>query len=219
MTNENPEQGNLELEQLVQRARNEKISLPNSPTFNGFTQLKQRTVLRLYQEKLRRGELPQEEDRTKSIEKTALLYHSQLCAFQNVLLEQGFDPTPEVEKSYSGRIAILTHYGTLFALGKLSSQGRLVKMDRIYAPELKYFHRVNILEDLKMGIQPELRDAVTGRGNDHSNIIGLATNLNGSDDDELEEKGITSILEGIIKHRTSLYVKQPTSNPGMKIQF
>jgi hypothetical protein len=171
----------------------EKLNLEGAADFNSFSLLEQQAVLWIYKTKAAQAELKSPlEDKVAGIEETARLYRAQKCAFEDVLTKEGFEPTQEVLKDYSGRIAFLTNHGTLLVLGKPKQKGRLITMARIHTPYYDITHyRSHLTSDLKLGKGPDL---TIYKG---SEARALAINPHGSDDDEIEGKNACETVYGI----------------------
>ena len=154
--------------------------------FNDMDYKDQISVINIYNFKKRKKEFGfSEEDSIKDLEEVARLFYSQKCAFQDVLTKEGFEPTTEVSKYETGRVAALTVYGTLVILGKPKQKGRHIYMTRLHSPDLNITNqRGEIYDDTKIG--EKLRLIHSKILYTTSNTIGLATNPRGADGDELE---------------------------------
>jgi len=185
----------------------EILNPDNVPNYLSFEPVERALIEGLYFTKLRRGEFePEDTELEKCLEKCAILYRAQKCAFQDVLTEKGFDPVQEALKDYEGRIAFLSCKGTLAILGKPKKNGRLITVSRIHSPDYDCSgSRQYIREDLK------LHEGAFLTEHKYSPLIGLAINPRGSDDDELEAKESQHISMCIGK-RTALYLINDTGH-------
>lgn len=176
----------------LEKNEGDVLNLDRAPYFNGFKRKDQDAILWIYQTKASQGELAAlVDDKVAGVEEVARLYYSQKCGFQDYLTKEGFDVVSEVPKDYSGRIAILTHHGTLVLLGKCKEKGRHITMSRIHTPSFNYNHRRGSLaSDLKLGESPHI-DVMPCGGYRGSEARALATNPRGADGDELEESEAT----------------------------
>jgi len=164
------------------------------PTFLGFSERDKECVLNLYNTKKRKSEFPETfQTEISRLEHTAILYHSQLCAFQTVLAEKGFDSTTEVIRDYSGSIAFLSIYGTLVILGK-PRPSRVILMKRIHSLEHNKTSKYAIItKDLKLYDHAifEVSSSTSGPAENKyvgSSLRALAINSKGGGLDELEER-------------------------------
>ncbi|MBW2966702.1 hypothetical protein KY342_06385 [Candidatus Woesearchaeota archaeon] len=189
--------------------KQDKLNLDGAVNFNSFEPKDQQAILWVYKTKADQRELTSSiENKIACIEEVANLYRAQKCAFENVLRKENFDAVSEFLKTYSGRIAILTHHGTFITVGKYKSKGRLITMNRIHSPAFNYDKKRGYLtEDLKLGKSPYLQ-IINFYGYKGSPARALATNLHGADDDELEERDAhkTAIMMGL---KTAFFLTQP----------
>jgi len=170
---------------LELRLEDQKARLEEAPTYSDLSLDEQKAVRLIYLDNhLRDNEGHGIEEVVKALERAALMFRAQKCAFEDVLTRQGFEPTLEVAKDYPGRIVILTIHGTLATLGKLRPNGRYFEMKRIYNPSLNECsgRRVYLEDDVKInGKGARLSGALN-----LSSSMGLAINLYGPDGDRLE---------------------------------
>ncbi len=173
---------------------NFEINPAEVPTFSGLSEKDKKYVLQVYNTKCRKSEFPENfQTEISRLEHTAILYHSQLCAFQSVLAEKGFDLTTDVIKDYSGSIAFLSIYGTLVILGK-PRPSRVILMNRIHSLGLnKTSQYALITEDLKLDNPVTLEVSRRKSGSAEtiytgSSLSALAINSKGGGLDELEER-------------------------------
>jgi len=195
------------LDNLIKNFENskEKIAVDGALMFNSFELKDQQAVLAVYLRKRPNEFSSPVTDKAACIEEVANLYKAQKCAFEDVLTEQGFEITSEVLKDYSGRIAMLSHYGTVAIFGKQPSN-RFVLMTRIHTPECNFNrHYGYFFNDLSLGkgvnfiVMHPRRTTYSS-----SPLRGLAINPRGGDGDGLEAsaKALTAISS-----RTEVYSK------------
>ena len=195
------------LDNLIRDFNNvhDKIAVDGALMFNSFELKDQQAVIAVYRRKRLNELLAPMTDKAACIEEVAKLYKAQKCAFEDVLTEQGFETTSEALKDYPGRIAMLSHYGTVAIFGK-QPQNRFVLMTRIHTPECNFnAHYGYFFEDLNLGkgvnfIVMHPRRTTYGS----SPLRGLAINPRGGNGDGLEAsaKALTAISS-----RTEVYSK------------
>ncbi len=164
-----------------------RICIPGAIYFNSLELADQKGALAVYDVKHKQHELENLDFET-GIECVAKLYKAQKDAFLDVLVRQKFEPTNDAQKDYSGRIAVLTHYGTVSIFGILTRIGRTITMSRIHTPSMNFSdYRGNLSQDCSIWgrVKMTVPRHPVGKFNS-STIRGLAINPNRADGDEVQ---------------------------------
>jgi hypothetical protein len=170
----------------------EKILSPDMPFFKELSEEDRKAAVSVYKIKVQQGEITP--DHHKGLEEVAKMYKAQKCAFQDVLVKEGFDICADVPQNYAGRIAALTHHGTLIVIGKYTPDGRHIIMTRIHSPELNHNNeRGWLTQDLKL--KERILFRTTKGPYNGSAARALAINPHGADGDEL--KAVQDLSESV----------------------
>ncbi|MDP4012329.1 MAG: hypothetical protein Q8R00_01875 [Candidatus Nanoarchaeia archaeon] len=166
------------------------LYLEGAESFNCFENIfDQIGILEVYMRRMSNGELSSNiGDMVGGVDECALAYREQKIRFETLLTKKGFEVVGEVEWDYPGKIAMITHHGTVLIMGKNQNNGRKLSMWRIHSYYIDYSRREGfVVNNLKLGESSKI--FVNPYERYSSSILrGLATTMRTVDSDDLEAK-------------------------------
>jgi len=179
------------------------LNLEKMPLYSRMDGEDRRRVLKLYKTKVEARENGIAElEKSRGVETVACVYESQHDAFWEVIKKYGFEPERNIPRDVDAKIALITNFNTLFFLGKpIGETGREIRIDRIYYPGMQYNGRVDIIDDLELGVPPRFIGVGSGTSHTHTALKGLASKFEG---DDMETIKLAKIVFDEIKSKSSL---------------